>query len=636
MLDHLNTNNTPVVTLASAGPDYTVGEITRALPRASKKGRKYDAKKVTTPAANRGYDVPAVLLKYRMEIQRAVDDFSNHDPLLWAGEWDKVKDPLTNKQLYPSQSEADYGLARALARRFTSGGISGDELLAVVEATFEQSALASRNKWQDRADYRQSTLNNACAGLAPASSTQMSANAAGGAVGLTTPIDWGLKADLRNARVFADLNRGHLLYVHDREKWLQWRDNRWNWCHKGEEIERAKDIAVFLTTEAAKIAAAEPDRGSKLVRETAEAHKEPRIKAMLNLARSEPGMSVTIGELDAEALHLGVRNGVVDLRTGVLLRNTPDLLVTKYCDADFVPGASALRWERFLGEIFSGDRETIDAVQRLVGLTATGVTQEELLIFAVGSGANGKSIFSNVLSRILADYTVGAPSTLLAARRADDTGPRSDMAMLAGARLVTINELPGGMMLDETVAKQLAGRERITARFLHREYFSFEPRFTPWVRTNHRPIITGTDDGIWRRLRIIRFGRTFSANEQDPCLEEKLWAERVGILNWVVEGAKRYLTHGLTLSTAMTQELAQYRSGSDVLGEFLSDKTSDASSDEVLQSILFDTWKLWCENNGYRCGAKSTFTVRLGERGYGQRKSGDKRFYVGLKMRNAS
>lgn len=634
MLDLPNTNTTPVVTLASVGLEYTADEIARALPRSASKRNKPISRKALTHAGGRGCDVQAVLMKYNMEIQRAVDDFSTHDPHLWAGEWDKVKDPLSNKQVYPSQSEADYSLARALARRFTSLGIIGDELLSVVGATFEQSALASRSKWQDRADYRQKTLNKACAGHEPKPLAQMSGNAAGGALGLTTPINWGLKADLRNARVFADLNRGHLLFVHDRVKWLQWQDDRWNWCEKGEEIERAKEVAVFLTTEAAKIAAAEPERGSKLVRETAEAHKEPRINAMLKLARSEPGMSVTTGELDAEALHLGVKNGVVDLRTGQLLRNTPGLFVTKYCDAEFVPGAPALRWQRFLDEIFGSDPGTIDAVQRLVGLTATGVTYEELLIFAVGSGANGKSIFSNVLSRILSEYTVAAPSTLLAARRADDTGPRSDMAMLAGTRLVTINELPGGMMLDETVAKQLAGRERITARFLHREFFSFEPRFTPWVRTNHRPIIVGTDDGIWRRLRIIRFGRTFGADEQDPGLEEKLWAERVGILNWVIEGAKRYLAQGLTMSRAMQRELVEYRSESDVFGEFLSDKTADDSSGEVEQVKLFNAWRTWCESNGYRHGAKGTFTSRLGERGYGQRKSGNKRYYVGLMMKD--
>jgi putative DNA primase/helicase len=145
-----------------------------------------------------------------------------------------------------------------------------------------------------------------------------------------------------------------------------------------------------------------------------------------------------------------------------------------------------------------------------------------IIIFCVGTGANGKSIFGNVVSAIMGQYSTAAPSSILAARRVDDHSARSDLAMLHGARIVSINELPGGMMLDENVAKQLAGREPISARFLYKEHFTFLPRFTPWVRTNHRPIIKGTDNGIWRRLVIVPFRRTFAPEAQDNGLETKL------------------------------------------------------------------------------------------------------------------
>lgn len=632
MLDHPHTPTLPTVMMMATGPAYTAEELISALPSSSKNRQRATSHTYTSGATASGSSGAALRLKYRDEIQSAVDDFSSHDPHLWAGKWDKVKDPLTNKQQFPSQSEADYALAREIARRFVAEGISGDELIALVEATFEKSGLAARDKWQDRPDYRASTIEAACKGLASTPQAHLGLNG-GGSGGTAVQIDWSLRADLRNARAFADIYRGRILFVHDRGKWLRWHDERWAWCEKGEEVERAKDAAIFLTTEAAKIAAADHDRGAKLVRETAEAHRAPRIAAMLQLAQSELGMSATSAQLDADPMLLGVANGVVDLRTGQLLSNRPDLLITRYCEADYVPGAPAPRWCQFLTEVFESDAETIEAVQRLAGLTLTGVTREELMIFAVGGGANGKSIFSNLITHILGDYVVAAPSTLLAARRSDDSGPRSDQAMLAGARLVSINELPGGMMLDETVAKQLAGREPITARFLHKEFFTFQPRFTPWVRTNHRPIVKGTDDGIWRRLRIVRFGRTFSPEEQDQGLEEKLWAERAGILNWMVEGARLYLARGLIQSAAMKREVAQYRAASDVLGEFLAEKTTPTPTEEVPQKELFQNWRAWCEFNGHQHGAKATFTERLAERGHRPRKSGAKRFYMGLKMR---
>jgi putative DNA primase/helicase len=447
-------------------------------------------------------------------------------------------------------------------------------------------------------------------------------------------VDWSLKADLRHAKLFADLYRGEFLYVHDRDKWLRWCDGRWHWCTEEEEMEAAKQASIFLTTAAANLIREDQDKASKATREAAEAHKLPRIKAMLELARSEPGMKTSYALLDKNADLLGVSNGVVDLRKGVLLDNAPDRRITRYCEGAYRPDAACPRWLAFLCEVFEGDQDTIHAVQRLLGLTLTGQTSEEVMVFCVGSGANGKSIFGNVVAAIMGDYAVTAPSSLLAARRSDDTAPRSDLAMMAGARLASVNELPCGMKLDETVAKQLAGREPIAARFMYGEFFTFHPTFTPWVRTNHKPIVKGVDEGIWRRLIILRFCRTFAPKEQDPKLEQALLAERDGILGWMVCGAKLYLTSGLRRSPAMTREVADYRDASDVLGEFLSTCTEDKATHKAEQSYLYSVWKMWCETNGHHPGAKATFTERLAERGYRTAKSGPKRHYVGLKVVN--
>ena len=233
-------------------------------------------------------------------------------------------------------------------------------------------------------------------------------------------------------------------------------------------------------------------------------------------------------------------------------------------------------------------------------------------------------------------YSTTAPPSILAARRADDHSARSDLAMLHGARIVSINELPGGMLLDETVAKQLAGRESISARFLYKEHFTFLPRFTPWVRTNHRPIIKGTDNGIWRRMVIIPFRRTFTPGEQDNGLEAKLLNEAEGILSWMVKGAQCYLQTGLKLSKAMISEVAQYRSDSDLLGEFLADKTVADPAAEVTQPNLYFEYKMWCEGSGLRPVSKRVLNEQLAERGIGQRKSGSTRYYTGVGLANAA
>ena len=191
-------------------------------------------------------------------------------------------------------------------------------------------------------------------------------------------------------------------------------------------------------------------------------------------------------------------------------------------------------------------------------------------------------------------------------------------------------------MLDENITKQLAGREPISARYLYKEHFTFLPRFTPWVRTNHRPIIKGTDNGIWRRMVIVPFNRTFTVEEQDTGLEPKLLAEANGILAWMVAGAKLYLKDGLRNSPAMKSELANYRSDSDLLGEFLSDRTNLAPTAETKQSELYLRYKIWCDSNGLRPVTKRALNEQLSERGIGQRKSGSARYYTGVELRSMS
>ncbi|OYU75474.1 MAG: hypothetical protein CFE32_14155, partial [Alphaproteobacteria bacterium PA3] len=444
-------------------------------------------------------------------------------------------------------------------------------------------------------------------------------------------VDWSKHGDVRNAAYFADSSAGEIAYIPQQQRWMQWQNSRWAMCLNGEEVERTKEVCEALYVAAGAKLSEDPEKGQKYVREAAQAHLLPRIRAMLELAKSDPKLVVSASKLDAKPLLLGVGNGVVDLRRKRLLPNEPGYFITRYCYADFDPSAQCPSWLRSLDAMFQGDTATIDAVQLLLGYTLTGYSTEEIMIFCVGFGANGKSIFGNVVAAILGDYSRTAPSQLLASRRTDDHGPRNDMAMLDGARLVSINELPAGMHLDEQVVKQLAGREPISARFLHKEYFTYEPRFTPWVRTNHKPIVKGDDEGIWRRIVILPFRRTFAPHEQDPHLEGKLLRERDGILAWMVEGAQRYLREGLKLSPAMKRELAQYRTDSDMLGEFLAECTATATGARVEQKTLFLSWQNWCKDNGVQPGSKKTFTQRLKERGFPPKDSNGKRYYQGLR-----
>lgn len=606
----IDTDICPLVIVRSTGPRYTREAIFRAFPPKSKRASKerFAAGASTPPIPNELTDAQ------RLIVAQTVDQMKSDHPVLWNGHYDQFG-ARRGGGAYESQSDADLAMAGYAAKALADKVADMGELATLTEVVMGHSALASRPKWQGREDYRTRTISKACNGIE-----------------VQPLVNWDLLGDDRNATAFARVNRGRFLFVYKASRWLVWKNNRWNWCDLGEELEAAREVSRTLVKLAADQLSEDADRGKRLIREATTASMLPRLKAMLELAAPETGMGTTPDKLDAQPELLGVANGVVNLRFGWLMPNTPELLITQHCNAHFDKMAECPLWLQTLDQVFLGDQSTINAFQILIGLTLTGEAGEELIVFAYGFGANGKSVISNVVSTIMGEYAKTAPPSLLASRRSDDHAPRSDVAMLNGARLVSINELPGGMFLDEQVVKQLAGREPISARFLHKEFFSFLPRFTPWVRTNHKPIIKGDDDGIWRRIVMLPFNRRFETHEQDPNLEAKLLAERDGILGWMIEGAKRYYQSGLKLSPTMRREQAQYRAESDMLGEFLEECTIADPASKVLDAHLFSRWKTWCEANGVQHGSKKSFTQRLVERGHWQAKSNGKRFYCGLTL----
>ena len=133
---------------------------------------------------------------------------------------------------------------------------------------------------------------------------------------------------------------------------------------------------------------------------------------------------------------------------------------------------------------------------------------------------------------------------------------------------------------------------------------------------------------------MLRFGRTFSEYEKDPYLEEKLLAEKEGILQWILEGTRMYLADGLKLSPRIRAEHAKYRNESDLLGEFLSDVMEIDEEVKINQKDAYQAWVNWCQTNGFRVSAKKSFTQRLAERGFPEGKSGNYRYYAGMKIKS--
>jgi putative DNA primase/helicase len=603
----------PTVTTTHLGKTYTADEIRKAFiaptsgashPAHLAKQQKFERKMPHTMTKN---------------LEGLAQKVAEKFPTLWAGKWEEVV-RTTGEIGYESKSEADLALCGHIAREYISQGCPESDLAEAIETTFNDSGLGNEDKWKQRADYRHRTIVKVIESIAK-SKQLITANT----------IQLESHGDIRNAKAFAQSARDKFLFVATRDAWLKWHKEQWHLCEKEEHVATAKNVCNQILDAAREAHRENQETGKKLLQDAIAAHNLPRIMAMLKLAVSEPEMATTDKELDADPYKLGVGNGVVDLRSGHLYFNQPEFKVTRYCNANFIEDATCPRWISFLNQIFQDDEETIESVQRLLGYTLTGLVTEEVLVICYGHGSNGKSVFSNVIHNILGGYATTAPPSLLTARKVDDTSPRNDLAALAGARYVSINELQAGDRLDEQVVKMLAGREPISARFLHREFFEYMPSFTAWLRTNHKPIVTGGDDGIWRRLVVLAFRRKFNDDEKDPYLEGKLLEERDGILQWMLEGTRKYKIDGLALSPRIRQENATYRKDSDLIGEFLDDVMEVDPTARINQQTAYEAWQAWCKDNGFRVSSKKSFTQRLAERGYPEGKSGAARFYVGLK-----
>jgi putative DNA primase/helicase len=268
-----------------------------------------------------------------------------------------------------------------------------------------------------------------------------------------------------------------------------------------------------------------------------------------------------------------------------------------------------------------GDRaELVDYLQRAIGYTLTGSTREQVFFLLYGTGRNGKSVFMNTIAAMMGDYASETPTETLMVKPLGAGGASSDVACLAGARLVGANESEDGQRLAEARIKALTGGDPITARHLYQAPFTFTPAFKLWLRTNHRPDVKGTDEGIWRRVRLVPFAVTIPESDVDHDLSEKLAAELPGILAWAVRGCLAWQAGGLGYPDAIRRAVEGYRDEMDHIGPFLDQLQVKRP---IRAEHLHEAYKTWCAANDQEPMNATAFGKRLNERGWGKQRKTD-------------
>lgn len=433
-------------------------------------------------------------------------------------------------------------------------------------------------------------------------------------------------SDLGNAERLVRLHGDDLRYCHDRKEWLWWDGARWAVDNSEEVVRRAKDTIRSMYEEAAQQGGL--GRRSDLADHALRSAGGYRIRSMVALAQSERGIPIQVRELDSDPWKLNVLNGTLDLKTGRLRCHSRADLHTRLAPVEYDPRAACPQWDAFLHRVLGEDDELGSFVQRVAGYTLTGNTDEQVLFFLYGKGANGKSTFLAVLHELLGEYARTASfDTFIQKQR---SGATNDIARLAGARYVTAQEAEGGAHLSEAMLKQVTGGDTVAARFLYAEHFEFTPSFKLYLAANHKPVIRGTDCAIWRRIRLIPFTVTIPEKEQDKDLVRKLKQELPGILAWAVRGCFDWQRSGLGDPPAVTEATDEYRQESDALGSFLAECCAIARNAHAPASGLYSAYENWGERNGEQLVSKKAFGMELGERGFTRRKTSGRNHWEGV------
>jgi putative DNA primase/helicase len=321
------------------------------------------------------------------------------------------------------------------------------------------------------------------------------------------------------------------------------------------------------------------------------------LVAMLAVASSYPFIALRHQDLDGEPMLLNCTNGEIDLVTGTLHPHRRESLCTKLVPIAYDSDAKAPRWEQFVSETMAGDPAKIGYLQRSVGYGITGDVREDALFFFYGTGANGKSTFIRIITEMLGtDYAGPAPRQLLLLRRGEHHP--TELAGLFRQRWVTCSEISDGAALDEALVKDLTGRDLIEVRRMREDFWTFAPTHKLIMAGNYKPRITGTDDGIWRRVRLVPWLVTFAKDQQDKGLTKKLRAELAGILAWAVRGCLEWQQSGLGEPESVLAATAEYRSDSDSLGRFIRERLTFAPGESVARKVVRATYETWAEDEG--------------------------------------
>lgn len=561
------------------------------------------------------------------EVIEAAKNGKNHVrfSVLYEGDW---------SEFYASQSEADMAFANDLAY-WTARDYEK------MDAIFRKSNLY-REKWDEKhgnSTYGYQTLIKAisdCSNTYKPFVLNISEEAL---KGTKKPRKQFSYDDMGNTERFLYTFKENVLYSYVNKCWYYWNNKYWTEDTLGKIHSMADYIANNIYKEPLYVSDPNDEKLIEEARKALTKHVKytRQFKGKSNMIQDvQHHVSIEQSVFDKDGNLFNTHNGFLDLNTGILTPHEfgKNKYFTRISNTEYQPSALCPIWEQFLDEIFEGNKELIDYLQRAVGYSLSSSTTEQVMFILLGNGKNGKSVLLNLLHEVLGSYAMNIQPQTLAIKNGGQAA-NQDVARLKGARFVTTTEPNQGMKFDEGTIKQITGGDTVTARFLYGKEFEFKPEFKIWMATNHKPIITGTDNGIWRRMVLIPFNYTVPDDKVDKKLTFKLKDELPGILNWCLEGYIKWRQNGLDNEPEIIKEQREeYREEMDMVQRFINDCCVVDSTRKESFSDLWDTFNRWAiKNKENSSHYTSTQFGRDIVKHFTRKRANDKTYYLGVGLK---
>ena len=445
------------------------------------------------------------------------------------------------------------------------------------------------------------------------------------------------ESDIGNGERFAARWAGTAKYCHPRKAWYLWDGTRWKEDQERAVYRKAKVTARAIYREVDLFLSDEDAKRRERSKWAGGSAGKKRLEDMLFLATSEKKITVHPDELDADGNLFNLQNGTLELDTLTFREHRKVDLLTKMAGVAYDSAADCPLWKAHLRLIFDGKEDLIQAFQEHIGYCL--LSGNPLQIFEIWwgkDGFNGKSVTLKTIGRVFGGYATSTnPNTFMEVGK-DGNAPKPELLALRGARLVISAENKKDAVLAEDVVKNMTGGEPIITRGLFKETESFFPEYTAILASNYPPRILGTDDAIWRR--IIRWPFTVKIAEDQRVLDynNQLAAEATGILNWMIEGLRRYYAAGKKFNDPpeLMESTRKYRSDQDVLLKFIEERCVLEPGASWPKAAIYTEYSKWCTDQAEEADKPASFYKAFQAHNFKFGRKGADRAIMGIRTKS--